>query len=1005
MRIVRYLLTAVFLLGVISNVAAQGPVNDARLIIMPNEAKLEPGQGQRFEAVVFGENGQPVRFEKVVWAAVPEELGKISEDGFFIAGQREGEVKIIAKAQAGSAVYGGEAHVIIGKLPMAQVRILVEPTEAVVPPLGTQQFKAFVLTPNAPPIAPAHVKWQLIPDHLGKISETGLFAAAQGSGQASVVAFVEFNGAVFRGEARVIVSAAANAALNGKVTDQKSGAAIADAVVWAERIGDLRRSQRAQTDAQGNYVLEKLIPGLYLVRAEARGYLPEFYNNRARLEEATLVRLAENETKTDIDFSLSKGATISGLVAAESDNTPIAGAHVIATLFLNTRVKHHAVTDEKGVYALNPLPAGTYAIFAEAAGFRSEYFDNKRELSQADPIFVSDEETVAEKNILLATASAISGKVVDAVSKDPVAKAAVIIHVLVASHEKPRVVFSTLTNERGEYIANVPPGFYVVAVEARGYHKEYYKEEREFVKATPVQVFADKHTTGIDFTLDKLSSITGRVIDQATGNPIAGAIVTAFPERSKNTDPLMSAEVLTRAIVAKTDENGNYKLEGLLPVKYFVHAQAPGYLIEYWKEAEGLDKATPVEVPASGNVDGINFTLEKGGSITGLVVSAADNKPIGGALIQVWPKGSNVVIARGVAARDGKYRIAGLRSGDYIVFAGALGFKGLFYKDVESRDQATEVHVEAPDEIPDIDFHLKKPEPSRGGVIAGTVISEADKNPIPHAFVLAIPISTPVSTLPPFTFADQFGSYKLAVPAGKYVVVSWAPRYIAEFFDNAETFQRAKILGVENGALLDHVDFSLKPARRGLYQIAGRVRHKNQNRGAENFVVQALDAEEVVATAITDNNGNFVLEEMAAGDYRISATGVTGVSENAVGVTIGAGRSASNIDLIVPGVTAVEEQAAELPTTYDLAQNFPNPFNPETSVKYQVPVRTNVSLRVYNALGQEVRTLVNEVKGAGVYSAVWDGKDNHGRQLTTGIYLVRLEAGDFVMTRKMAMVK
>ncbi|MGH7452394.1 MAG: FlgD immunoglobulin-like domain containing protein, partial [bacterium] len=87
------------------------------------------------------------------------------------------------------------------------------------------------------------------------------------------------------------------------------------------------------------------------------------------------------------------------------------------------------------------------------------------------------------------------------------------------------------------------------------------------------------------------------------------------------------------------------------------------------------------------------------------------------------------------------------------------------------------------------------------------------------------------------------------------------------------------------------------------------------------------------------------------------------------------------------------------------AQNFPNPFNPETGIKYQVPARTNVSLRVYNALGQEVRTLVNSVKDAGVYSAVWDGKDNNGRQLTTGIYLVRLEAGDFVMTRKMAMVK
>jgi protocatechuate 3,4-dioxygenase beta subunit len=764
-------------------------------------------------------------------------------------------------------------------------------------------------------------------------------------------------------------------------------------------------SQRAQTDGAGNYILEKLIPGLYVLRAEARGYLPEFYNEREQFEQATVVRLAENEAKAGIDFTLSRGATISGLVTAESDQTPIAGAHVVAIRVLRPDFKHHTVTDENGNYSLMALPAGSYAIFAEAAGFKGEFFDNKRELLQADHVDVSDEQNVGDINLALATASAISGKVTDAATNDPVAKAAVLIHQLVTGNTRPRVLLTTLTNENGEYIANVPPGFYVVAVEARGYHKEFYKEEREFVKATPVQVFAEKHTTGIDFTLDKLASITGRVTDQVTGDPIAGAMVSAFPERSTAIDPLANVDDLVRPVVGKTDENGNYKLEGLRPGKYFAHAEARGYLIEFWKEAANLEQAEAVEVPASGNVDGIDFTLEKGGSIAGLVVTAENNTPIGGALIQVWVKGSNAVIARGVSERDGKYRIPGLRTGDYIVFAGAPGYRGLFYQDVESREQATAVHVDAPDETAGIDFHLKKPEPPRGGVIAGTVISEADKNPIPHAFVLAIPMSAPVSNLPPFTFADQFGSYKLPVPAGRYVVVSWAPHYLAEFFENAETFQGAKIIGLENGAVLDHIDFSLKPARRGPYHITGRVRFKNENRGAGNFVVQAIEAGAVVGTAVTDNNGNFVLEEMAAGEYNLAATGATGVSEGTAPVTVGAGRNSGNVDLIVPGTTAVEEQAVEIPLTYDLAQNFPNPFNPETGIKYQVPVRTNVSLRVYNALGQEVRTLVNNIQDAGVYNTVWDGKDNNGRQLTTGIYLVRLEAGDFVMTRKMAMVK
>jgi hypothetical protein len=298
------------MLGALSSVVAQ---NDARLIIMPNEVKLEPGQGQRFEAILFGANGQPLASKSHV-VGCAEELGKISEDGFFIAGRQDGEVKILAKAQSGGAFYAGEAHVIIGELPVLPVRIIVEPGQAVVPPLGTQQFRALIVTPNAEPQPATRVKWQLAPENLGKISETGLFTAGPNAGAGGVTAFVEFNGAVYRGEARVFVSPAASASIAGTVKDQMSGEPIANAVVLAERIGGLPWSQRAPIDEAGNFILENLIPGLYVLRAEARGYLPEFYDERDQFEQATVVQLLENEAKTGIDFTLSHGATISGLV-------------------------------------------------------------------------------------------------------------------------------------------------------------------------------------------------------------------------------------------------------------------------------------------------------------------------------------------------------------------------------------------------------------------------------------------------------------------------------------------------------------------------------------------------------------------------------------------------------------------------------------------------------------------------------------------------------------------
>ena len=95
---------------------------------------------------------------------------------------------------------------------------------------------------------------------------------------------------------------------------------------------------------------------------------------------------------------------------------------------------------------------------------------------------------------------------------------------------------------------------------------------------------------------------------------------------------------------------------------------------------------------------------------------------------------------------------------------------------------------------------------------------------------------------------------------------------------------------------------------------------------------------------------------------------------------------------------AVEVQA--LPTEFGLSQNFPNPFNPATEIRYQVPEASHVVLAIYDVLGQEVRVLVDGFVDAGYRSVVWDAED-----AASGIYLVRMEAGDFVAVRKMALIR
>jgi hypothetical protein len=100
-----------------------------------------------------------------------------------------------------------------------------------------------------------------------------------------------------------------------------------------------------------------------------------------------------------------------------------------------------------------------------------------------------------------------------------------------------------------------------------------------------------------------------------------------------------------------------------------------------------------------------------------------------------------------------------------------------------------------------------------------------------------------------------------------------------------------------------------------------------------------------------------------------------------------------------------EENIGALPLTFELKQNYPNPFNPSTVIAYQLPQNEMVTLEIFNALGQKVRTLVNETKDAGQYEITWDGKNTSGNQLSSGIYLYRLNAGNYVKVMKMVLLR
>ncbi|RPJ36380.1 MAG: T9SS C-terminal target domain-containing protein, partial [Planctomycetaceae bacterium] len=116
-------------------------------------------------------------------------------------------------------------------------------------------------------------------------------------------------------------------------------------------------------------------------------------------------------------------------------------------------------------------------------------------------------------------------------------------------------------------------------------------------------------------------------------------------------------------------------------------------------------------------------------------------------------------------------------------------------------------------------------------------------------------------------------------------------------------------------------------------------------------------------------------------------------------------RSGDTIIFATDRILSVNSREERRPTAVLLHQNYPNPFNPSTMIEFEIPQRTHVSLKVFDIIGREVATLVNETLSAGYYRRPFHARSSRGEELASGIYFYRLQAGDNVQTRKFVLVR
>jgi len=250
--------------------------------------------------------------------------------------------------------------------------------------------------------------------------------------------------------------------------------------------------------------------------------------------------------------------------------------------------------------------------------------------------------------------------------------------------------------------------------------------------------------------------------------------------------------------------------------------------------------------------------------------------------------------------------------------------------------------------------------------------------------IYGYPYSDPVNAIAPGK-----GYWVRASADGMVYLSSGAslPRTTAELTANSLTINGMKLqFGVEvtEALALSH---SLPPKP---FDGAFDVRFAGDTRIAEDAAVVDVmnsSSELIVEYNIIKDAGDYMLWVLVADGEEIVLDGMGTVS-------------------LSGGVTQLTlSKVPEVPESFGLEQNFPNPFNPVTNISYQVPEASDVSIAVYNMMGQKVADLVQAHVPAGFHNVVWDSRNLQGEPVSSGVYLYMITAGDFHAMKKMILMK
>ncbi|MCG8608049.1 T9SS type A sorting domain-containing protein, partial [bacterium] len=700
-----------------------------------------------------------------------------------------------------------------------------------------------------------------------------------------------------------------------------------------------------------------------------------------------------------------------------------------------------------GEYTVENLDAGTYKAYADSyfelsillvfGGFPvqvntesliGEYYENAATAAAATPITLAESEARTGVNFSLELGGGISGNITDAAGTALDSVFVLAIPALDFTNLPMYLTDSvdlglTVADAQGHYeLKGLSPGAYFVRTLSLlntnfaalfegaffGKHAprvldEYYGDVQSLFAihdASPVPVVGTLTTTDIDFELALAGGISGSFSDvQAGGAPVEGVgsvvvfnALTGYPELAFDFDPDDAT------YEARPLPNGDFKLLGTVSSETLI------YLPQFYNGKPNLDLGDPVTVTTPNTTPDKDFAMIRAGLIHGTVsfpaakVSSVTEPEIS---VLAFDASSGVLVGSTTADSLTRGYVIPVPGGSYKVAAlvGAPGVATTYHGGGTSFDDGSSTAVSVTfggDVLADVTLAVGN------GVISGSVLN-TEGLPVPGVLVIA-----------------YNGSHTVSAGVSGFDLVTGEP------FQNPAEY---RIQGLVSG------DYSVRTF--SFFQILGLAESFGEGGGDEGGdpltailglfgnpeIVGALGLQFFADQWYENVNIDVDLEQFDLIGFGVgllfggadpqgivpffspAPSGVMSVSVDSPGERSGVNFTLQVIDL-GDLLTSVDDPLSEpLPTDFELSQNFPNPFNPSTVINYTVPQTAPIRLRVYNVLGQKIRTLLDGVKERGTHTIQWDGLNDSGQQVAVGIYFFRLETDDLTLSRKMLLVK